>query len=141
MTDLNAVMCTDAVIACADLTSRAGASGFEIGYQRDGVPAQDAGWYATATYRGARIMTDEHRSPTGAAMALAERLFAGATCRCKQPVVLSDGRDGCRWTLVGQRWEPGCDVAPIHVQGARGDQAAMERALGAAPGNRDRRGR
>ncbi len=127
----------DAVIACADLVGRAGASDFEIGWMHDDVPIEEAGWYAVAKYRGARITTDEHRSPTTAAMALAERILASATCRCRQPVSLSDFVRGCRWRLVGKRWEPGCDAPPVRVEGRRGDHAAMQRALAQAPaGNR-----
>lgn len=130
----------DAVIACADLVGRAGAKDFEIGYVHEGVPVEDAGWYAVATYQGARVMVDEHRSPTGAAMALAERLLSSATCRCRRPVVLADDRVGCRWRLMGQRWEPGCDVPPVRVEGHRGDHAAMVAAL-SQPLNRAERRR
>jgi hypothetical protein len=131
----------DLVVACADLVGRAGASGFEIGYLHDDVPVEEAGWYAHASYQGARIMVDDHRSPTGAALALAERLLAGATCRCRQPVTLSDSGNGCRWKLVGARWEPGCDAPSITVKGAqRGDHVAMQRAL-AEPANRAERRR
>jgi hypothetical protein len=125
----------DIVIACADLVGRSGASDFLIGYLHDDVPVEEAGWYAYAQFRGARITVDDHRSPTDAALALAERLLRGATCRCRRAVTLTDGRDGCRWRLVGQRWEPGCDVAPVRVDGARGDYAAMRRAM-AQPTNR-----
>jgi hypothetical protein len=129
----------DILAACADLADRCGASGFEIGYVHDDVPVEEAGWYAFVTFRGARISADDHRSPTAAALALAERLLSGAMCRCRRPVTLSDQRDGCRWRLIGARWEPGCDVAPVHVEGARGDYTAMQRAM-AQPMNRaDRR--
>jgi hypothetical protein len=136
MTALN----DDMVIACADLVGRAGAAGFEIGYagDEDG-PVENARWYAVATYRGARLIADEHRSPTSAALALAERLLSGARCRCTRPVTLSDGQPGCRWRLVGRRWEPGCDAAPITVaDGQRGDMAAIEQAMAQVPpgGNR-----
>lgn len=128
----------DLVVACADLVGRSGASGFEIGYLHDDVPVEEAGWYAHASYRGARITVEDHRSPTAAALALAERLLRGATCRCRRPVMLTDG-PGCRWRLMGQRWEPGCDVAPVRINGERGDYAAMQRAI-AQPLNRaDRR--
>lgn len=129
----------DAVIACADLVGRTGASDFEIGYLHDNVPVEDAGWYAVAKYKGARITAEEHQSPTTAAMALAERLLAGATCRCRRPVSMSDSMPGCRWRLNGRRWEPGCDAESIHVQGERGDVEAMQRALNQAPLNRAER--
>jgi hypothetical protein len=119
----------DVVMACADLVGRSGASGFEIGYLHDDVPIEEAGWHASAQFKGARIMVQDQRSPTGAALALSERLLRGAACRCLKPVTLSDSAEGCRWRLVGKRWEPGCDVAPIRVKGERGDHAAMQQAL------------
>jgi len=121
----------DAVMACADLVGRAGASEFEIGYLHDDVPVEDAGWYAVAKYRGARLTADDHRSPSAAAMALSERLLRDAACRCGRPVALSGGDPGrCRWRLMGARWEPGCDAPPITVTGGvRGDHAAIVRAV------------
>lgn len=118
----------DVIVACADLAGRAGARSFEIGYLREDVPPEEAGWYAQAFYRGARLGSGEHSSPSAAALTLAERLLSGAMCRCRRPVTLSDGQSGCRWQLVGRRWEPGCDAPPIRVRGERGDRAAIERA-------------
>lgn len=133
---MNSSVNEDAVIACVDLIGRAGATGWELGWTCPHVPFEpddhncpDVTWHAHAQYKGARIMTAEHRSPSIAALALAERLLAGAMCRCRRPVTLSDGRPGCRWRLVGPRWEPGCDAAPVRVDGARGDHAAMVRAM------------
>lgn len=117
----------DVILACADLVGRAGASEFEIGHLHDDVPVEEAGWYAHAQYQGARIIVDDHRSPTGAALALAERLLSGATCRCGEPVTLSDRQPGCRWRLSGQRWEPGCDAPSVRVR--RGDYVAMVKAM------------
>lgn len=129
----------DILAATAHLADRCGASGFEIGYLHDNVPVAKAGWYAYVTFQGARISVDDHRSPTAAALALAERLLRGATCRCRRRVTLSDGAEGCRWRLVGAKWEPGCDVDPIPINAQRGDYAAMQAAL-AQPMNRaDRR--
>jgi len=115
----------DAVLACMDLVGRAGASGFEIGFIRDDVPIEEAGWYALATYRGTRIMTGEHRSPSTAAMALAERLLRGAACRCGKLVALSDDASGCRWQLMGKEWKPSCEAPSIPVGGERGDYSAI----------------
>lgn len=130
----------DIVDACIDLVGRCGASGLQIGHLHDDAPVAEAGWYAYAQYRGARITVEDHQSPTLAALALAQRLLQGAACRCGETVSLSDDRPGCRWRLVGARWEPGCDVPPITVTGSRrGDYAALVRAMGA--GNRaERRG-
>lgn len=118
----------DIVIACADLVGRAGASGFDMGFVRDDVPVEQAGWYATAYYQGARIMVEEQPSPTAAAIALAQRLLRGAACRCGKVVSLSDGQPGCRWRLAGPRWEPGCDAPPLTVSGGRGDLGAIRAA-------------
>lgn len=124
------------IVACADLVVRAGASGFELGWTCPHVPDQpddhtcpDITWHAHAQYQGARIMIADRHTPTEAAMALAVRLLTGADCRCGKPVTFADGRDGCRWALVGQRWEPGCDAPPVRVDGRRGDHAAMVRAM------------
>lgn len=127
MTHLN----DDIVTACADLVGRAGAREFEIGYLHDDVPVEEAGWYAHATYQGARIQVQDHRSPTAAALALAERLLHNARCRCGNTVTLSDDQPGrCRWRLLGARWEPGCDAAPVRMDKAvRGDWGAMNRAM------------
>lgn len=128
MMDHAGVLNSDVVIACADLVGRAGGKDFEIGYVHDDVPVEEAGWYAVARYRGARLTAADHRSPSTAAVALAERLLTGGRCRCGEGVTLADDRPGCRWRLVGKRWEPGCDARPIRMPaGARGDVAAMQR--------------
>lgn len=131
----------DVVEACADLVDRAGAVEFEIGHVHEDVPVEEAGWYAVAKYRGARITAEDHRSPTAAALALAERLLAGAACRCGKSVTLDDDKPGCRWQLLGKRWEPGCDAPPIRLKaGTRGDPAALAAAMDERIGNRaDRR--
>lgn len=135
MDDLN----EDVIKACADLVGRAGASGFEIGYVHDDVPVEDAQWYAYASYQGARLMAQDHRSPSAAALALAERLLSGAICRCRRPVSLSEVAPGCRWRLRGARWEPSCDVEPVRVDATRGDLSAMQAALRQPLNRRDRR--
>lgn len=130
----------DVVAACADLVGRAGAREFELGYLHDDVPAEEAGWYAHAQYRGTRVTAEDHRSPSSAALALAERLLRGAACRCGQRVTLADGVDGCRWRLAGARWEPGCDAEPIRMgAGTRGDIGALGQAMAERMGNRQQR--
>lgn len=105
----------DVLIACVDLAGRTGARGFEIGYTED----DPATWYAYCAYQGARVTVEGHPTPTTAALALAERLLKGALCRCRRPVTLSDARafagslEGCRWRLMGNRWEPSCDARPF----------------------------
>lgn len=119
----------DAVVACADLVDRCGATGFEIGYVHDDVPVDEAGWYAHATFKGARLIASDHRSPSAAALGLAERILAGGRCRCGQLTTLQDRQPGCRWQLMGKRWEPGCDAPPLSPDGTRGDLGAMRAAM------------
>lgn len=98
----------DALFAAADLVGRTGAKSFEIGYLHDDVPAAEAGWYAHAQYKGARI-TEEGAGPVEAAEALARRLLAGGKCtRCGGLIALSGHgafaypsatlTDGTSWT-------------------------------------------
>jgi hypothetical protein len=122
----------DAVKACADLVGRTGARHFECGYVHEGVPIAEAGWYATAVYKGAKITAEDKASPAEACDALADRLLSGAQCQhCHGLVALSDrgafafrkatlatgqrwdAEDAakapqCRWTRTGARWERGC---------------------------------
>jgi hypothetical protein len=123
------LMNTDAVLATADLVERTGSTGLEIGYIHDDVPVDQAGWYAHAAYLGARLTAENHASPSAAALGLAERILAGATCRCRQVVTLADDRPGCRWQLMGKRWISGCDAPSLKIDGPRGDITAMRRAL------------
>jgi hypothetical protein len=96
----------DAVIACVDLAARTGAAQFEIGFASDDAPHQ---WYASARYRGARIMVKDQPGPVEAADAMARRLLDGARCtHCKRTVVLSGTGLVCRWRRMGDRWERGC---------------------------------
>lgn len=128
----------DRLVAAADLCGRAGAREFQVGYLHDDVPAAEAGWYAHATYAGARVTAEDHSSPWEAAEALAVRLLTGAKCKCGRLVALSPAgavaftkpvmADGsawtaeaaaaagqCLWQRQGARWEPGCDAPPIEL--------------------------
>jgi hypothetical protein len=122
----------DAVKACADLVGRTGAKSFECGYVNEGVPVAEAGWFATAMYKGAKVIVEDQASPAEACDALAVKLLSGAQCQhCKGLVSLSaggafafrkatlatgerwDAEDAakapqCRWTRAGARWERGC---------------------------------
>lgn len=154
----------DAIRACAGLVERAGAKSFEVGYLRDDVPMNQAGWYAKALYHGAEIAVEECASPTDAAMKLSQRLLKDATCRCRRRVVL-EGQSTvatCRWYLYTDTWSPSCDAPSITVTGnKRGDVDALRAAIrpvgqgeprtmdgflrrgqrhGGRTGNRDRRG-
>jgi hypothetical protein len=110
----------DAVVALADLVGRTGAREFEIGWVHDDVPSEEAGWYATAKFKGARI-TEEGAGPTEAADALSRRLLTGARCKCRKLVALSDYgavaysdvkmADGSTWSEAEARTRP-VQVAP-----------------------------
>ncbi len=124
------------VVACADLIGRCGAKDFEIGFLREDVPIEEAGWYAKARYNEHTFDSGEHRLPGGAARALAERLLEGGLCKCGQQVTLTDDKPGCRWRLTNPpepaatRWESGCDAPSIEMTGERGDLAALHAQMG-----------
>ncbi|MGW5259652.1 hypothetical protein ACWEQG_01675 [Microbispora sp. NPDC004025] len=123
----------DAGYAAIELVGRTGASNLEIGYLHDGVPLEEAGWYAHAQYRGARITAEDHTSPAAALEALARRLLTGGKCtHCGGLVALTDRGalayatstlvDGtpwnveqareagqCRWRRIGRTWKRGCE--------------------------------
>jgi hypothetical protein len=124
-------MLTDETAAAIDLVGRTGARELQVGYLHDGVPVEQADWYAHAQYRGARITAEHHTGPAQALVALARRLLEGAKCtHCGGLIALSDAGaafrpghliDGspwdeatvrkaglCRWRRVGDRWEMGC---------------------------------
>lgn len=137
MDDLNPFD-ADAVVACADLAERAGASSFECGYDPD--RDERTRWYAKAEYAngGHQLVASGHPGPEAAAMALAARILTGAKCKCGGLVALSvdgawapaasatmlDGSDPrvlrdapqCLWILDGQRWESGCDAPALAVR-------------------------
>lgn len=134
----------DILIACVELVGRAGARNLEFGYLHEDAPIAEAGWWATATYRGAKITAENLASPIEAVEALAVRLLTGAMCNhCKGLVALADdaafayfrahlvdgsewnieeqiGRPQCRWRRVGKQWIRGCDGStPMHKGGNR----------------------
>lgn len=142
----------DAIVACADLVGRSGATQFQIGYLHDGVPVEEAGWYAHAQLRGARITVENHSSPDEAADALSRRILTGGQCQhCRGLVALSDDgamafnstlANGERWTIeqqrqagqrrwrrLGDRWVRGCEpdglVATIEHAARAGNLAAL----------------
>jgi hypothetical protein len=120
----------DAVVACANLADRAGATGFEIGYTREGVPVEDAGWYAYAIYHGAWLTAQELCSPADAAEALARRILEGGRCRCGRPSTVSPLLGvGCLWRREGRAWVSSCNAPSVRVEGRRGDLEAMRRAM------------
>lgn len=100
----------DALIAAVDLVGRTGSRNFEIGYLWDDVPVSEAGWYAHAQYRGARITVDDCTSPIEAADRLARRLLTNGFCnRCRRRITLGKrAAHQCRWWREGAKWVQGC---------------------------------
>lgn len=121
------------LMACVDLVGRAGASEFDLGYLHDDVPIDKAGWYASAKYRGARIIAENRPSPVDAAYGLAVKLLTGARCKCGRIVSLewTEDKGRCVWAVRNKRWESTCDAPPVHVDASRGDHDAMVRAFDA----------
>ena len=115
----------DPVVAVAHLADRGGASEVEVAYR------DDRGWFAWVQHGRRRIAVEGHSSAVAAAWALAERLLTRAICRCTKTVTLTgDSTDEvCRWRLMGDRWQPGCDVAPLSVDAPRDDLAAVVEAM------------
>lgn len=105
----------DRLTAAIDVVGRAGARGFELGFLDADRPAHLARWYATATYRGAKVIVEEHASPVDAAEELAWRLVEGGRCTSCGGRVAVDGHGipdlngvRCRWSRRGDCWVPGC---------------------------------
>lgn len=134
----------DALLAGVDLIGRTGARQFEVGYLHDGVPSEEAGWYAHAQWNGTRLIAEDHSGPVEAVEALAARVLTGGQCQhCHGITSLTDERpspgdvhlpDGtpwtaeqqraallCRWTRKGPRWARGCErpVSLVAAPGAR----------------------
>ena len=144
----------DARLAAAvALIGHTGARELEYGYLHDHVPIRQAGWWASATYRGAKISVEDQLGPLPALEALAVRLLTGARCQwCQGLVALSSAgaiaypgaamADGsrtpeteeeiaalgqCLWRLSGARWEPGCLHGQSTAPEAPQDRAARRR--------------
>lgn len=117
--------------AAVELIGRTGATNLNFGYLHDDVPTYDAAWYATASYRGTRIICENKSHPIEAIEGLAIRLLTGAQCqKCKRLITLNplgayahDSRllNGtewsaedqaaagvCLWVREGRHWI-GCD--------------------------------
>jgi hypothetical protein len=106
------------MIATVDLVGRTGATGLDIGYLHDDVPPDQADWYASVQYKGARIIVERQRGPIEALEELGKRLLTGAQCHhCKGLVALSPFgalafnstlADGRRWTVEDAKKAPQC---------------------------------
>jgi len=105
---------TDAIVAAASLAAGSGCKAFEIGYLDETAKVEDARWYATATYQGAKIMVEDRKSPDEAADALARRILSGADCNhCHKTVTLGRTHPSqCRWYRDADRWIVGCQDIP-----------------------------
>jgi hypothetical protein len=103
---------SDAALAAFELIGRTGATQCKVGYLHDDVPSEQAGWYAEAQYRGARILVEDFASPDHAVDALARRVLTGAQCMHCDRVIVLDGGDfdavisQDRLTVDGRPWPP-----------------------------------
>lgn len=123
---------TEQAKAALDLIGRTGARSMEIGYLHDDVPADQAAWYVQVTYRGTRVIEENHTGPGAALEAMAARLLTGGQCNhCKGLVALTragaaftggrsvhgttltlqeaKSRPLCHWRRVGAEWVRGCE--------------------------------
>lgn len=132
------VLDEDAMFAALDLVGRSGAKDCTYGYLHDGVPIEEAGWWAHAQYSGARLTVEGHRGPVEALEALARKVLTGAMCvHCRALISLGDGgamvypgstrADGevwtpeeiervrrlpqCRYRRIGPKWVRGCELS------------------------------
>lgn len=143
----------DRFTAAVRLVGNTGAKTLEVGYLHDNVPAEQAAWWATAAYQGAKVGVENHAGPAEAIEALAEKLLTGARCQwCAGLVALSTAgavaypgcvmADGsrmpgsreeiaalgqCLWGRNGARWEPGCLHGSSTAPGAPQNRAARRR--------------
>lgn len=106
------------IIAIADLCQRSGAKRFEIGFLHDDVPAAEASWWASAGYKGSKLIIEDQESPQHACDGLACRLLDGGFCTyCGERTTTAPTRYGsyaspnagpCVWRRDGERWVSGC---------------------------------
>jgi hypothetical protein len=137
---------TNMVVACADVVGRAGGKAFEFGWSCPHTPdvdddhnCPDVVWNCHAKWDGTRVMQTA-KTPGAAAFALAEEILTGAMCRCSKPVVLGNS-PGCKWTLEGARWVPGCNEPSIRIRGKRGNLNAQKAAFQHRANRKERRRR
>jgi len=104
------VIDASSVRAAANLVGRTGARELEIGYLHDDVPSHLAGWYAIATYKGAKVIVEDQPHPVVALRKLALKLIEGGACTyCLRTVSTRRiDRDTCYWQIINMRWERGC---------------------------------
>lgn len=103
----------DIIVATADLAGRSGARDFTVGHLHDGVPVEEAAWYAQVTYQGRRLFVEKQPGPVEACDALAKRLLEGGLCtHCGKTVTVSPFTsplaDPCYWRRDGAEWKRGC---------------------------------
>jgi hypothetical protein len=104
---------TPEILACAELVGRAGGQEFLIGWSREGVPTEEAGWHAQATWGEQTVSTVDSAGPNAAARDLVTQILNGGKCmNCSRVVTLDPRRflvrdrmlpDGTHWTTDQQR--------------------------------------
>jgi hypothetical protein len=134
----------DLVVAASDLVSRAGGSSFEVSWDCPhvgmGEPVHedhacaDVVFTAKAMWNGYVIARSSARMGQACQM-LAEVLIEGGRCRCGLLCTTDvSSPDRRTWVLSGQKWAPGCDVAPVKMPpDARGSLPRLTVAMNRHP--------
>lgn len=103
----------DRLAAAVEVIGRAAANDLELGWTSDDGP-HPGEWYATARWRGAKVIVEDHHGPDDAAEALAFRILEGGQCvHCGRLIAVPGytyaQHAPCRWTRQGAHWIRGCD--------------------------------
>jgi hypothetical protein len=119
------------LLAAVEGLGRAAANSLELGWTHDDGP-RPGEWYASARYKGARVIVENQHGPDDAAEALLFKVAAGGECvHCGSTITVSSngltltisghpvldedvleetGTSGlCVWKRDGAHWLRGCD--------------------------------
>lgn len=113
----------DVLVALGLVCERVGALGMEIAYLHDGVPMEEAGWYASAHLRGTRIIAENMVGPIEAAEELIFQILQGGQCFGCRKVAVVDFTRKVPTQHFGDRthdpaWEPSrADVCELTRDG------------------------
>jgi hypothetical protein len=127
----------DRMLAAVEVIGRAGATNFEVGYLDDEVPSEMARWWASAKWRGTKVLVEDETGPDVAAEALAFKVIVPGQCvHCGRTITVrridddgtpliytisghplldedaieETGLDAlCVWNRRGRHWLRGCD--------------------------------
>lgn len=128
----------DRLVAAVEVIGRGAANGLELGWTNDDDDPLPGYWYATASWRGVKVIVEQQFGPAEAAEELALKVIAGGQCvHCGRmvtarivddavslvysvpghprldPAALAEFGTGdlCLWRRAGRHWLRGCDGA------------------------------